>query len=66
MLGRIEQDKREEVQGVGVGSVAQDQPLFGNSLDSIAQEKVTFGGPATATPANQKPAKSEAMDDEEL
>lgn len=66
VLGRIEQDQREEGQGVGLGSASQDQPLFGNSLDSISQEKVTFGGPATATQAGQPPVKSEEMEDEDL
>ena len=61
VLGRIEQEQGAD--GKGGESVAHDRPLFGESLSSIAQEKVRFGGPSR-TEGQQQEVKREAMEEE--
>lgn len=60
VLGRIEHDKKGG--GGEVGSEG-DRPLFGNSLDSIAKEKVIFGESSQTHEADNG-AKIEEMEEE--
>ena len=61
VLGRIEQEKGASENDVG--PAAHDRQLFGDSLSSIAQEKVAFGG-ESSTEAGEQGVKAEEMEEE--
>ena len=64
VLGRIEQHK--EGSGNDTAPVSHDQPLFGDPLSSMAQEKAAFSGQPASEQAEPRVKREEVEEDEEL